>query len=49
MINEEIILFIHCSAGYHRSGMITYCILRLFGETYESALIILIYKKRCKK
>lgn len=38
---EEIILFVHCSAGYHRSGMIVYCILRLFDETYEYSLKIL--------
>lgn len=49
MINEEVILFIHCSAGYHRSGMITYCILRLFGETYESALIILEFIRKDAK
>lgn len=36
--NEEIILYIHCAAGVHRTGTILYSILRMFGESKESAL-----------
>lgn len=36
--NEKIILFIHCAAGIHRTGTVLYSLLRIFGESAESAL-----------
>ena len=38
MKNNKIVLFIHCSAGIHRTGTILYTILRLCGESKDSAL-----------
>jgi len=37
LLTENINLFIHCAAGLHRTGTILYSILRIFGETPESA------------
>ena len=30
-------VFVHCSAGIHRTGMITYALLRFLGQSAESA------------
>ena len=38
MKNNKIVLFMHCAAGIHRTGTILYTILRLCGESKESAL-----------
>ena len=38
MKNNKITLFMHCAAGIHRTGTILYTILRLCGETKDSAL-----------
>ena len=38
MKNNKIVLFMHCSAGIHRTGTILYTILRLCGESIESTL-----------
>ena len=37
MKNNKIVLFMHCAAGIHRTGTILYTILRLCGESIESA------------
>jgi protein-tyrosine phosphatase len=38
LLNEEVMLFVHCALGLHRTGTVVYTLLRLFGETPESAL-----------
>ena len=38
MKKDKIVLFMHCDAGIHRTGTILYTILRLCGESIESAL-----------
>ena len=38
MKNNEIILFMHCTAGIHRTGTILYTLLRVCGESKENAL-----------
>jgi protein-tyrosine phosphatase len=40
---NPVCLFTHCAAGLHRTGTIVYAILRLFGESPESALSALEY------
>lgn len=39
LITENIVLFIHCAAGLHRTGTILYSLLRVFGESPENAMI----------
>jgi protein-tyrosine phosphatase len=41
--SNPVCLFTHCAAGLHRTGTIVYAILRLFGESPESALSALEY------
>ena len=41
MKNNKRIIFIHCAAGLHRTGIILYTIIRLTGETKEKALDII--------
>jgi protein-tyrosine phosphatase len=41
LLSEEIILFVHCAAGIHRTGTIIYTLLRMFGEDRNSAYNIL--------
>jgi protein-tyrosine phosphatase len=41
--NFSVNLFIHCAAGLHRTGIVVYSLLRIFGETPESALQALEY------
>jgi len=41
LVNTEINLYIHCSAGIHRTGLIVYCLLRMNGEDNENAMTIL--------
>ena len=36
--NNQVVLFIHCAAGLHRTGTIIYSLLRMFEETKETAL-----------
>lgn len=38
MKNKQIILFMHCAAGIHRTGTILYTILRICGESKENTL-----------
>lgn len=38
IIQEKLILFIHCAAGLHRTGTVLYTLLRIFDETPESAM-----------
>jgi protein-tyrosine phosphatase len=40
---NEISLYVHCAAGYHRTGTFVYCILRMFEETDKSAMEALRY------
>jgi protein-tyrosine phosphatase len=46
LLNEEVTLFVHCALGLHRTGTIVYTLLRLFGETAESALEALEYIRK---
>ena len=41
MQNKKRIIFIHCAAGLHRTGIILYTIIRMTGETKEKALDII--------
>ena len=41
MKNNKRIIFIHCAAGLHRTGIILYTIIRLTRETKEKALDII--------
>jgi protein-tyrosine phosphatase len=41
--SNPVCLFTHCAAGLHRTGTIVYAILRLFGESPDSALQALEY------
>jgi protein-tyrosine phosphatase len=41
--NFSVNLFIHCAAGLHRTGIVIYSLLRIFGETPESALKAIEY------
>lgn len=41
--SSNICLFVHCAAGLHRTGTIIYAILRIFGESPESALQAIEY------
>jgi len=41
--NSKTVLFIHCAAGIHRTGTVIYCILRIFGESSESAMNAIKY------
>lgn len=38
LVNEEINLFVHCTHGVHRTGIMVYSILRCFDEDRNSAL-----------
>ncbi len=38
ILAESLTLFIHCAAGLHRTGTVLYTLLRIFGETPESAI-----------
>jgi protein tyrosine/serine phosphatase len=42
LINETLCLLVHCAAGVRRTGIIVYCLLRMNGESRESALEILL-------
>ena len=46
LLDEEVILFVHCALGLHRTGTIIYTLLRLFGETPETALEALEYIRK---
>jgi protein-tyrosine phosphatase len=36
--DNEIVLYIHCAAGFHRTGTFVYSLLRLFEESPDSAM-----------
>lgn len=38
MKNKPLTIYIHCSAGIHRTGVVLYTLLRLTGETEQSAM-----------
>ena len=38
LYREPLVCFLHCAAGLHRTGTILYAILRVFGETPDSAM-----------
>ena len=40
-LNHSQVIYIHCSAGIHRTGMITYGLLRFLGNSQEEAREIL--------
>lgn len=42
LMTENLSLLIHCAAGVRRTGIVLYCILRLNGESKESALEIIL-------
>jgi protein tyrosine/serine phosphatase len=42
LINETLCLLVHCAAGIRRTGIVVYCLLRMNGESRESALEILL-------
>lgn len=42
LINGTLCLLIHCAAGVRRTGIVVYCLLRMNGESKESALEILL-------
>jgi len=41
LLTENLVLFIHCAAGLHRTGTVLYSLLRVFGETPESSFAAL--------
>lgn len=41
LLTENLVLFVHCAAGLHRTGTVVYSLLRVFGETPESAFTAL--------
>lgn len=43
LTTEKVKLFIHCAAGVHRTGTVVYSLLRLFGESPESAMTAIKY------
>jgi len=42
LINDTLCLLVHCAAGIRRTGIVVYCLLRMNGESKESALEILL-------
>ncbi len=42
LINDSMTLLVHCAAGVRRTGIVVYCLLRLNGETKQSALEIIL-------
>jgi protein tyrosine/serine phosphatase len=42
LMNEDLTILVHCAAGVRRTGIIVYSILRMNGETKESALDIIL-------
>jgi protein-tyrosine phosphatase len=43
LIKGDVVLFIHCAAGLHRTGTLLYSLLRMFDETPDSALDAIKY------
>lgn len=41
--NNQVVLFIHCAAGLHRTGTIIYSLLRMFEESPQSAMKAIEY------
>jgi protein tyrosine/serine phosphatase len=42
IITENLTILVHCAAGVRRTGIIVYCLLRLNGETKDTALEIIL-------
>ena len=42
LISQNLTILVHCAAGVRRTGIIVYCLLRLNGETKQSALEIIL-------
>jgi protein tyrosine/serine phosphatase len=42
LMNETLCLLVHCAAGVRRTGIVVYTLLRMNGESKESALEILL-------
>ena len=41
LLKNDTVLLIHCAAGLHRTGVSTYCLIRMNGENQENAMEIL--------
>jgi protein tyrosine/serine phosphatase len=42
LMSQTLTLLVHCAAGVRRTGIVVYCLLRLNGESKDSALEIIL-------